>query len=154
MSFTLNVNQVDFTKLNGSKKSMSVLVDHSTEEALRLIEERIPDDYSEVLERTATIPSLAPKYKRYSKTVTASNWTGTEPPYTASITINGVTENSDIQIMPDNTITATQAEAWMNALVLTGSQAENTIRIMAFGEKPSTDIPISILVGGDVVGGE
>ena len=46
--------------------------------------------------------------------------------------------------------------AWGNAGILTGEQSEGSITLKAFGEKPSIDIPIIVLVGDTVIveGGE
>lgn len=70
-------------------------------------------------------------------------------PYTYAVTVTGVTTTNDINIVLNSTDT-TVANAWMDASVVSGTQTTNSITLYAFGKKPSTDIPITVLVGSEV----
>ena len=64
--------------------------------------------------------------------------------------MNGVTETNEISIVlnsTDNTV----ANAWMDASVVSGTQTTNSITLYAFGKKPGINIPITVLVGSEVV---
>ena len=91
------------------------------------------------------------KYRLVNTSILSSGWIGEESPYTNSITIEGVTTNTDICILPSSTWTSDIIEVWGSAGILTGEQATNSITLKAYGEKPSIDIPISILIGDEVV---
>ena len=50
-----------------------------------------------------------------------------------------------------NSTNTTVANAWMDASVVSGTQTTNSITLYAFGKKPSTDIPITVLIGSEVI---
>lgn len=83
-------------------------------------------------------------------TLTASEWSGTSAPYTYTLNINGVTTSNIIEILPQNSINANQISALIDAVIATGTQSANSIILKAFGIKPTIDIPITIIVRGDV----
>ena len=93
----------------------------------------------------------ANKYRLINTTILSSGWVGEESLYSNTLVIEGVTENTDICILPSSNWTTVEIEAWGNAGILTGEQTTNSITLKAFGEKPSIDIPISILIGDEVV---
>ena len=70
-------------------------------------------------------------------------------PYKYTATVTGVTATNDINVVLNSTDT-TVANAWMDASVVSGTQAANSITLYAFGKKPSTNIPITVLVGSEV----
>ena len=96
------------------------------------------------------------KYRLINTSILSSGWVGEESPYTNSITIEGVRENTDICILPSSTWTSDIIEVWGSAGILTGEQSEGSITLKAYGEKPGIDIPISVLIGDTVIveGGE
>ena len=98
----------------------------------------------------------ANKYRLVNTTILSSGWVGEESPYSNTITIEGVRENTDICILPSSNWTTDIIEAWGNAGILSGDQVEGSISLKAYGEKPSIDIPIIVLVGDTVIieGGE
>ena len=53
--------------------------------------------------------------------------------------------------MPSPSISIDEATAYMSAVIITGSQSSNSITLKAFGEKPTTNIPVVIMVGDEVV---
>lgn len=93
-------------------------------------------------------------YKKRDVIILASNWNGTGIPYTNTVAVQGVTENSDVQVLPSDTITADQVNTWAGAMIMAATQASGSIMLKAFGDKPEIDIPITVLVGSDVVGGD
>lgn len=116
----------------------------------------IPDNpkYTDtVYDDTGIINQISAKANRYrmkNVTVTASNWKTSGSMFTNTIQVTGVTASSDIQILPSSTITYEQAIAWNSAMVLTATQTTNSITLKAFREKPTINIPITVLIGSDV----
>lgn len=66
------------------------------------------------------------------------------------MSVTGVTPTNDIQVIPASNISTDAAKAYMSAAIITGTQASNTIALKAFGEKPTTNIPIVIMIGDEV----
>ena len=52
--------------------------------------------------------------------------------------------------MPANGATNEQLQAYLSAGMCGGATGTNTITIKAFGEKPGINIPITILVRGEI----
>lgn len=83
-------------------------------------------------------------------TLTAASWVGTAAPFTYTLAVTGVTSVNYVEILPQATLTSAQAMALSSAQVLTGTQATNSITLKAFGKRPAIDIPITIIIRGDV----
>ena len=92
-------------------------------------------------------------YAGTSETVTATllaaSWTGTSAPYTYTLTVTGVTANSNQELLPALTITEEQLTALQAANIQDGGQAANSVTLTAFGDKPTIDLPIRVIVRGD-----
>ena len=92
-------------------------------------------------------------YAGTSETVTAtllaSNWTGSSVPYTYTLAVTGVTANSNQELLPALTITEEQLTALQAANIQDGGQAANSVTLTAFGDKPTIDLPIRVIVRGD-----
>ena len=82
-------------------------------------------------------------------TLASGTWSGSSVPYTYTISVTGVTATNDINIVLNSTDT-TIANAWMDASVVSGTQTANSITLYAYGKKPSTNIPITVLIGSEV----
>lgn len=75
-------------------------------------------------------------------TLAASSWSGS----TYIATVNGVTSTSNQFIIPALDITSEQFEALQGASILDAGQSENTIILKAFGEIPTIDLPIRVII--------
>lgn len=76
-------------------------------------------------------------------------WSGSQAPYTQTIAASGVTEASTVVIDVDSAATAEQLDAYINAKIIDGGQAADSITLKAFGDKPTVAVPIKILIIGD-----
>lgn len=83
-----------------------------------------------------------------SVTLALASWTGTAAPYTYTISNAAITATSTQELMPATDITADQLTALQNANIIDGGQAAGSMTLKAFGEKPSVDIPVRIIVKG------
>lgn len=92
-------------------------------------------------------------YAGTSKTVTATllaaSWTGSSAPYTYTLAVTGVTANSNQELLPALTITSEQLTALQAANIQDGGQAANSVTLTAFGDKPTINLPIRVIVRGD-----
>lgn len=100
----------------------------------------------------SSMSSFRSGYKKYDIMLSQLNWVGSENPYTYTLNIPDVKENSDVQVLPASTITADQVESWSGAMVMSATQAAGSITLKAFGDKPEVNIPITVLVGSEVRG--
>lgn len=85
-----------------------------------------------------------------SKTLAAASWTGAVPPYSYSLSVTGVTTTSVQEILPTTDITSDQLSALISATIQDGGQSPNTIVLKAWGTKPTIDLPIRIILRGDM----
>ena len=84
-------------------------------------------------------------------TLSSSSWSGSEPPYTYTVSNSNVTSTSKVvEIMPANGASNTQLEAYLYAGLCGGATGTGTITIKAFGEKPEVNIPITVVVRGEI----
>lgn len=77
-------------------------------------------------------------------TLTAAGWSGTTSPFSQTVTVKGVTATSVQQILPPLNITAEQLKALQAANIQDGGQATDQITLLAFGSKPTIDLPLRI----------
>lgn len=83
-----------------------------------------------------------------SATLASASWTGTAAPYTYTISNSAITATSTQELSPATDITADQLSALQAANIIDGGQAAGSMTLKAFGEKPSVDIPVRIIVKG------
>lgn len=83
-----------------------------------------------------------------SVTLASASWTGDAAPYTYTISNTAITATSTQELSPATNITADQLTALQAANIIDGGQAAGSMTLKAFGEKPSVDIPVRIIVKG------
>lgn len=88
------------------------------------------------------------RFDTVNATLSASGWSGTSAPYTYTMSVSGVTGKSKQTLCPALGITAAQLEQLQAANIQDDGQGTSTITLKAFGEKPTVDIPIRIIVEG------
>lgn len=81
--------------------------------------------------------------------ISASDWNGTETPYTNTVQIESATAENNLEVIVPADVTAEQIETFQSALIFNGTQAEGSITLNAWGEVPSIDLPIVVIVRGD-----
>lgn len=79
-------------------------------------------------------------------TATAVGWSDTEPS-TQVINAVGVTADNNI-LVGGGSLTAQQLEAMISAQIMCTAQANGTITLTAYGEKPTIDLPIAVIILG------
>lgn len=83
-------------------------------------------------------------------TLLSSRWTGTSAPFVYELSVSGVTASSNQEVLPATTVTADQLTAIQSANIVDGGQETGKIILKAFGDKPTIDLPIRIILRGDM----
>lgn len=84
-----------------------------------------------------------------TKTLLASEWIGSEPPFTYTLSVAGVTTTSNQDVLPDVNISAGELEAFQAANIQDGGQTAGSITLKAWGYRPDINIPVRIIIRGD-----
>ena len=100
--------------------------------------------------QNSNLSNKADKYKKANITLSSGNWSGYSSPYTYTVSVNGVTSTNDVQVILNSTSSSVATE-WMNAAIVNGTQTTNNITLYAYGKKPTSNIPIAVLVGDEVI---
>lgn len=102
-------------------------------------------------EEEIDLSGYATVYKKKLITLPTTGWVGDYAPYTINISIDGVLENSDVQITPMLEMTLEQLDAWENLRLYAGKTYDGYITLKANGFKPSVEIPLEVLIGAEIV---
>lgn len=91
----------------------------------------------------------AGRSSKVNLTLYASSWT-TAKKYTLSN--SNITATSAVELLPreNNGITQAQLEALSGAMIVGGTQAAGSIQLVALGDVPTIDIPVTIIVRRDL----
>lgn len=86
---------------------------------------------------------------KVNTTLYASSWS-TAKKYTVSNA--NITATSAIELLPreNNGITQAQLEALTGAMIVGGTQTAGSIQLVALGDKPTTDIPVTLIIRRDL----
>lgn len=82
-------------------------------------------------------------------TLQNASWQGESAPFTLTLPVEGVTAESNQEILPTVDITPDQLKAYQGANIQDGGQSAGNITLKAFGQKPKIDIPVRIVLRGD-----
>ena len=91
----------------------------------------------------------AGRSSKVNLTLYASSWS-TEKKYTVSNA--NITATSAVELLPreNNGVTQAQMEALSGAMIVGGTQAAGSIQLVALGDKPTTDIPVTLIIRRDL----
>lgn len=81
-------------------------------------------------------------------TLKANSWMGSSAPWTITLSNSDITTTTYQDILPDITITAEQLEAMQSANIQDGGQTAGNVTLKAYGDKPTIDIPVRLIVRG------
>lgn len=140
----LNAKQPSITAngvLKGDGEGNVTAAEEAEVELVELTADSIGAASKEYVDSVATGTTL-------SVTLASASWTGTAAPYSYTISNSAITATSNQELSPATSITADQLTALQNANIIDGGQAVGSMTLKAFGEKPSVDIPVRIIVKG------
>jgi len=91
----------------------------------------------------------AGRSSKVNLTLYASSWS-TAKKYTVSNA--NITATSAVELLPreNNGITQAQLEALSGAMIVGGTQAAGSIQLVALGDVPTTDIPVTLIIRRDL----
>lgn len=98
---------------------------------------------------TKSEKTYAKKSTLVNTTLTASKWTGSSALYSYVLSVSGVTSSNIVEIDYASNASSAAIEAYQNAMLADGGQTTNQITIKAT-EKPTVDIPITIVIRNDL----
>ena len=99
-------------------------------------------------EHVKSLNDKANKSKTVNTVLSVSDWVG-EGPVTITLSVEGVTDDNNVEVFVANNATDEEVEAWMSVAIMTGSQSTNTITLKGYGSKPDIDIPITLIIRAD-----
>ncbi|MBW7573924.1 hypothetical protein [Caproiciproducens faecalis] len=131
-------NTYDVTRAEGN---VSVEGDKINAANLNDLESRISEAFNETVDKSTSATS----------TLLTSGWTGSEAPYSITVSVTGAkSEPTRIEVQPTTDATAAQWAAWRAAFIRGGGQGTDSLTLLADGDKPEIDIPIAVTIRGDV----
>ena len=84
-------------------------------------------------------------------TLTTSGWSGTNAPYTYTVSNSNIVDNTEsVEIAPNNSCTDAQLRSYMNCGFCGGTISAGKVVLKAFGKKPTINIPIVLIVRGEI----
>jgi len=137
------------TKTNFGGSSLSTTIYNNTVSGLAATNAQAAIDELKLL-TTNGLVSKSNKSTVVSKTLSTASWSGTSAPYTYNLTVTGVTTTSVQELLPSTSITSAQLSALQAANIQDGGQAVGQISLYAFGTKPTIDIPVRVVLRGDM----
>ena len=96
--------------------------------------------------------SQTPKSVKRNITINASSWEAvTGQQYIAKFLLSNsnVTATNNIELLAGSSITKTQLAALQSANIVGGAQSAGSIYLLAYGTKPSVDIPVTVMFRKD-----
>lgn len=95
------------------------------------------------------LTKYASKSSEVNKSLLASGWVGASAPYTYALSVSEVTLTSNQELLPSLTITDAELRALQSANIIDAGQSAGVINLKAFGNKPTIDLPIRVILRGD-----
>ena len=96
------------------------------------------------------ILSNARKSKKIDAILASTSWLGEESPYTYNLTVDGVTESNVVELTTKEDLRAEQVECFIDSIITAAGQGMNTVTLKAWANKPTIDLPITVIVRGDL----
>lgn len=92
--------------------------------------------------------SIPDKSQEYRATLVANRWIGDNAPYTYEFYHPEIMSITSQDISPSTDISSEQLQALQEANIIDGGQFNGYVLLKAFGNKPSIDIPIKLVIKG------
>lgn len=124
------------------------LTDNSSERFQDWREKMNGTNGSNMIKIDVALGEKANKSVAITTTLMASAWAGIEAPFTQELTITGLAAEQNGEISIAHNATPLQRDIARSALLAVTGQSEGKLMIVADGELPEQDIPVSIILFG------
>ena len=84
------------------------------------------------------------KVKKAALSLPAASWAGSASPYTQSVTIDGITVNSKVDLQMDSTAIGVMVDSGTTAIYIANNNG--TLTAYAVGEKPTADLSVQVTI--------
>ena len=84
------------------------------------------------------------KVKKAALSLPAASWAGSASPYTQSVTIDGITVNSKVDLQMDSTAIGVMVDSGTIAIYIANNNG--TLTAYAVGEKPAADLSVQVTI--------
>lgn len=101
---------------------------------------------SNMVKIDAALGEKANKSTYLNTVLLASAWTGVEPPFVQVLQVEGLGEAQNGRIGLAHSATAEQREIAREAMLAITGQGDGTLTIVADGEMPEFDLPVTIIM--------
>lgn len=126
-------------QINNRVADVEESIDTKIAEAVAKIMDNPDEALNSINELVDWVKNNSTKPKIVTITLFANSWTGDASPYSQVVTVNGVTENSKIDLQP----TTLQVVALQDAeIVLTTENNAGIVTVWAIGDKPTEDMEV------------
>jgi hypothetical protein len=133
------------TKANNAQTNAVASAKSYTDAEIVKVNNKVTTNANAITTLDGKVANKADKANAVSATLSAGSWS--DGSYV--LTVSGVTATSNQEILPALNITAEQLEALQSANIQDGGQANGSVTLKAFGDVPTIDIPIRVIVRGD-----
>jgi hypothetical protein len=141
---TENLSTLKIHKLTQAQYERELAAGNIDENALYLTPDEAVDMSQYVTQEQ--LESKAEESEVKTATLLATNWTGSSAPYTQTVAITGITASSNGLVSLSQNTSLEEREAARNAMLSILNQDNNSVTIVADGDKPSIDIPITVVI--------
>lgn len=83
-------------------------------------------------------------------TLSAASWSSETAPYSYTYTNANISATNPVELLPGDSITAEQLEALQGANIVGGTQTVGSITLLAYGDKPTINIPVQFVIRRDL----
>lgn len=94
----------------------------------------------------AALSEKAQKSHFINATLTAAGWTGDTAPYTQVLCVDGMGAEANGSIGLSDSATDAQRAVMRDALLGISAQAAEQLTIVADGERPEVDLPVTVII--------
>lgn len=94
--------------------------------------------------------STSKKSTKIDAVITATGWGGSAVPFMYNLKVDGATTTNIVEVISKSDITAEQVSAFMDAIITPAGQSAGNIVLKAWGGKPVIDLPVTVIVRGDL----
>lgn len=108
----------------------------------------IKSNTDEIASLNAKIISKANTSMSVECTLSASGWTGSSAPYTQTVAVEGLSASQNGIISISHGAQETTREEARNAMLSVYAQTEGILTVVADGDKPTVDIPVTVIILG------